>query len=257
MNPSLPAPLVLALHGAAMNAGMMAAFSGMNPEADKAKFIVVYPNGTGLADTLLVWNSGGLGPERKNPDDVAFIRLLLDAMARELKVAPKRVYVAGLSNGGMMAYRLALEMPDRLAAIAAVGGTLIQADAHLARAVPAIHFHGTADRIVPYDGPNAKRQGPMNFLSVPATIKTWVKWTGCPETPIIREVPDQFQDGTRVRISTYGPGQEKAEVVLVEVIGGGHTWPGQQPAFSIIGKSTREISANQMIWTFFQKHPLP
>ena len=104
-----------------------------------------------------------------------------------------------------MAYRLALEMPDRIAAIAAVGGTLTKADALLMRAVPAIHFHGTADRIVPYAGPETKRPGRMNFLSVPATIQTWVKLTACPETPVIQEVPDQFKDGTRIRISTYGP----------------------------------------------------
>jgi polyhydroxybutyrate depolymerase len=257
MKPDQPAPLVLALHGAAMNAQSMASFSGLNAMADEAKFLLAYPNGTGLAGTLLVWNSGGLGPAREKPDDVGFIRELLDHLAGKLPVDAGRVYAAGLSNGGMMAYRLAAEMPERIAAIAAVGGTLTLTDPKPKRAVPVIHFHGTKDRIVPYAGPDPKSGGRMKFLSVADTIRIQVKLTGCPAQPVVREVPDQFDDGTTVRLSTYGPGRQGAEVVLVDVIGGGHTWPGEQPGVSFIGRSTREISANQMLWAFFQKHPMP
>jgi polyhydroxybutyrate depolymerase len=254
---SQPSPLVLVLHGAAMNAQMMASFSGMNAQADVSRFIAVYPNGTGWQNTLLRWNSGGIGPEQQKPDDVAFLRALLDDLAAALKVDPRRVFAAGLSNGGMMSYRLATEMSDRIAAIAAVGGTLTVPDPQPARAVPAIHFHGTDDRIVPYTGPARRHPSGISFQSVPETIAAWVKLTGCPDRPVVQEVPDQFDDGTTVKITTYGPGREGAEVVLVDVNGGGHTWPGKQPAVSLIGKSTREISANRMIWEFFQKHPLP
>lgn len=257
LDPQKPAPLVLVLHGAGMNAGMMERFSGMNAQADASKFIAVYPNGTGAMDTFLTWNSGGIGPARRKPDDVAFIRALLDDLGKALKLDLQRIYAAGLSNGGMMAYRLATEMSDRIAAIAAVGGTLALPDPQPARPVPAIHFHGRDDRIVPYAGPRKRNAAAMSFLSVDETVATWVKLTGCPETPAMRQVPDRFEDGTSVRIATYGPGRQGAEVVLVEITGGGHTWPGQQPAVSLIGKSTREISANELIWAFFQKHPLP
>ncbi len=254
---SQPSPLVLVLHGAAMNAQMMVSFSGMNAQADVSQFIAVYPNGTGWQNTFLRWNSGGIGPEQQKPDDIAFLRALLDDLARVLKVDPRRVFAAGLSNGGMMSYRLATEMSDRIAAIAAVGGTLTVRDPQPARAVPAIHFHGTDDRIVPYAGPARRHASGISFQSVPETIAAWVKLTGCPDQPVVKEVPDQFDDGTTVKITTYGPGRQGAEVVLVDVNGGGHTWPGKQPAVSLIGKSTREISANCMIWEFFQKHPLP
>ena len=254
---SQPSPLVLVLHGAAMNAQMMASFSGMDAEADASRFIAVYPNGTGWQNTFLRWNSGGIGPEQQKPDDVAFLRTLLDDLATVLKVDPRRVFAAGLSNGGMMSYRIAVEMSDRIAAIAAVGGTLTVRDPQPARAVPAIHFHGTDDRIVPYAGPARRHPSGISFQSVPETIAAWVKLTGCPDRPVVQEVPDQFDDGTTVKITTYGPGRQGAEVVLVDVKGGGHTWPGKQPAVSLIGKSTREISANRMIWEFFQKHPLP
>ena len=257
LDPAKPAPLVLAIHGAAMNAHMMRGFSGMNAQADAAKFIVAYPNGTGLGNAFLTWNSGGLGPLRKEPDDVAFFRALLDDLTSLLNIDPRRIYAAGMSNGGMMCYRLAAEMPDRIAAIAAVGGTLALTDPHPARPVPLIHFHGTDDRVVPYAGPRKRNPAAMSFLSVPETIETWVKLTNCPRRPVIHEVPDCFDDGTAVRITTYGPGPQNAEVVLVDINGGGHTWPGQQPGLSLIGKSTSEISANQMIWTFFEKHPMP
>jgi polyhydroxybutyrate depolymerase len=240
-----------------MNAQMMVSFSGMNAQADVSRFIAVYPNGTGWQNTLLRWNSGGIGPEQQTPDDVAFLRALLDDLAAALKVDPRRVFAAGLSNGGMMSYRLATEMSDRIAAIAAVGGTLTVRNPQPARAVPAIHFHGTDDRIVPYTGPTRRHPSGISFQSVPETIAAWVKLTGCPDRPVVQEVPDQFDDGTTVKITTYGPGRQGAEVVLVDVNGGGHTWPGKQPAVSLIGKSTREISANRMIWEFFQKHPLP
>ena len=252
-----PAPLVLMIHGAAMNAPMMERFSGMNAQADAAGFIAVYPNGTGFANTILTWNSGGLGPARQKPDDVAFLSALLDDLTKILNVDPRRIYAAGMSNGGMMSYRLAAEMSDRIAAIAAVGGTLALTDPRPSRPVPVIHFHGTDDGIVPYAGPGKRDPQGMSFRSVPDTIATWVKLTTCPPAPVIRTVPDRFEDGTTVRVTTYGPGLQGTEVVLVDITGGGHTWPGQQPAVSLIGKSTREISANRMIWDFFRKHPLP
>ncbi len=254
---SQPSPLVLILHGAAMNAQMMVSFSGMNAQADVSQFIAVYPNGTGWQNTFLRWNSGGIGPEQQKPDDVAFLRALLDDLAGVLKVDSRRVFAAGLSNGGMMSYRLAVEMSGRIAAIAAVGGTLAVNDPQPLRAVPVIHFHGTADPIVPYAGPARRNRSGISFQSVPETISAWVKLTGCPAQPVVKEVPDQCDDGTTVKITTYGPGRQGAEVVLVDINGGGHTWPGKQPTVSLIGRSTREISANRMIWEFFQKHPFP
>ena len=257
LDPEKPAPLVLMLHGAAMNGPMMARFTGMNAQADAAGFIAVYPNGTGLSNNFLAWNAGGIGPARTEPDDVAFIGHLLDQLNASFRVDSRRIYAAGMSNGAMMCYRLALEMPQRFAAIAAVGGTLGVDATRLPRAVSVIHFHGTDDWIVPYAGPRNPTPGGVNFKSVATTIATFVQLTGCPSVPVSGDVPDHFRDGTSVRLTSYGPGSQGAEVILVDIKGGGHTWPGQQPAVPLIGKSTREISANAMMWEFFQKHPLP
>jgi polyhydroxybutyrate depolymerase len=120
-DPKKPAPVVLALHGAAMNGLMMVWFSGRNKKSDEAGFIVVYPSGTGTGP-FLTWNAGGFRGKMAEgkANDVAFIGKLLDDLATVVKVDEKRVYACGMSNGGMMCYRLAAELSDRIAAIAPV-----------------------------------------------------------------------------------------------------------------------------------------
>ena len=113
-DPEKPTPVVLIFHGAATNASIMVGFCGMNPKADEANFVTVYPNGTGTANLFLTWNSGGFhGPNAdQRPDDVKFVSMLLDDLATVVNIDPKRVFATGMSNGGMMCYRLAAELSD-------------------------------------------------------------------------------------------------------------------------------------------------
>jgi len=252
-----PTPVVLVFHGAAMNAHMMAWFCGMNAKSDEAGFIAVYPNGTGVGDTLLTFNSWGKptpGPNGR-PDDVAFTARILDDLTGVVKMDTKRVFATGLSNGGFMSYRLAAELSDRIAAIAPVAGTL-SVEAKPTRAVSVIHFHGTADTFVPYEGPNRKTPRFLPFKSVDETIRTWVKLNGCPEQPQIAELPDIARDGTTVQRKTYGPGKDGSEVVLYTIRGAGHTWPGRKSRIGFLGLTTENISANDLIWDFFCRHPM-
>jgi len=257
-DPRQPVPVVLALHGAAMNGPMMAVFSGLHDKADEAGFVAVFPNGTGVAGLLLTWNAGGLtGKLAEDPtDDVAFLAAVLDDLATVVHVDPKRVYAAGMSNGGMMCYRLAAELADRIAAIAPVAGTMAVDSRKRSRAMPVIHFHGTDDQLVPFGGPDERVPRFLTFKSVEESIQVWVRKNRCPKKPKAIKLPDTADDGTIVTRKTYGPGRNGAEVVLVVIEGGGHTWPGRQPAFSFLGKSTEDISANDLIWEFFQKHPM-
>jgi polyhydroxybutyrate depolymerase len=255
-----PVPVVLVLHGAGMNGKLMVSFSGMNAEAERSGFVVVYPNGTGALGTFLTWNSGGV-PGRDGsgqPDDVGFLRLVLDDLESQLPVDRRRVHAAGLSNGGMMVYKLAAELSDRIASVAAVAGTMTTPDPAPLRPVPVLHVHGTADRIVPYRG--SGRAGPraVGFRSVEETVRTWSQLNGCPGEAVREELADVDPgDGTRVTRHVWGPGRGGAEVVLLQVSGGGHTWPGQVPTVTFIGKSTRDIDGNAVIWEFFRRHPLP
>ena len=261
---SAPTPVVLAFHGAMMNARMMVTFCGLNAKADEAGFVVVYPNGTGLGESVLFWNADAKpgprdagGARRGRPDDVAFTAALLDALATVVNVDAARVYAAGMSNGGMMCHRLAAELADRIAAVAPVTGTLALPRVSPSRPVPVIQIHGTADRIVPFHGFRARTPLAFPFMSVPRTVDAWVKFNGCAAEPVVTELPDAApDDGMIVTQSVYGPGRDGAEVVLIAVTNGGHTWPGQPPPVQFIGKSTEDVSANDLIWAFFQRHPM-
>lgn len=247
--PEGPVPVVLALHGAAMNGPLMAWFTGLHRKADEAGFVAVYPNGTGRG-TFLVWNAGGFWNAAGRPDDVAFIAAVLDDLATVVPVDPRRVYACGLSNGGMMCYRLAAELPDRIAAVAPVAGALMVPEpAATGRPVPLIHFHGTRDTLVPYgDGGRLAGGAP--------SARRWASCSGCSEEPEEEQLtpPDADLPVTRER---WADGRDGAEVVLVTIDGGGHTWPGQRPPVWFIGRSTADISANDLIWEFFLRHPLP
>ena len=182
-DPKQPTPVVLAFHGAMTNASIMALSSGLSAKADEAGFIVVYPNGTGKGILLLVWNSGGFhGPNaEKLPDDVKFVEAILDELPKLVNVDPKRVYATGISNGGMMCYRLAAELSQRIAAIAPVSGTMAVEKCHPRRPVSVMHFHGTDDKLVPFNGPSERTAKFLAFKSVEETIRTWVKDRRLPE----------------------------------------------------------------------------
>lgn len=256
-DPEKPLPVVLALHGAAMNGPMMVWFSGLDGKADEAGFVAVYPSGTGTGP-FLTWNAGGFtGPMAEGrPDDVAFIRALLDDLAGVLDVDHDRVYACGMSNGGMMCYRLAAELSDRIAAIAPVAGTIAIAESRPSRAVPVIHFHGTKDGIVPFDRKKGRQPPFMRLEDVAGSVRTWVDLNGCDAAPETETISEEGED-LGVTRTTWRGGRDGAEVVLVTIEEGGHTWPGQKPPVGFIGKSVKAVSANDLLWEFFEKHPRP
>lgn len=253
-----PTPVVLAFHGGGSNAEQMIKFCGLNETADKHGFVVVYPSGTGRLEKLLTFNGGNCcGYAMTNKiDDVAFTKALLDDPAKVISVDPKRVYATGMSNGAFVSYLLASELSDRFAAIAPVGGPMGTETCNPKRPVPVIHFHGKDDEFAPFNGGKGKGVSGTDFYSVDHSIKAWVKANGCKDEPKTVEIPDTAKDGTKATVTTYGGGKDGAEVVLVAIDGMGHTWPGQQPAVKFLGKSTRNVSANELMWEFFKKHPM-
>ena len=255
-DPEKAAPVVLALHGAAMDGPMMVWFTGLNKKSDEAGFVVVYPSGTGIGP-FRTWNAGGFRGKMAEgrADDVAFIGKLLDDLGAVVKVDEKRVYACGMSNGAMMCYRLAAELSDRIAAIAPVAGTIAIDESKPKRPVPVIHFHGTKDTLVPFEMAAGKTPSFMKLKGVEDSIQTWVKLNGCDEKPKT-DVLSKDGDEMKVTRKTYGGGKDGAEVVLVVIEGGGHTWPGQEPPVAFIGKSAVNISANDLMWEFFEKHPM-
>ncbi len=191
-----------------------------------------------------------------NIDDVEFTRQLLDDLAKSANIDPKRVFATGMSNGGIMSYLLASELSDRIAAIAPVGGPMGTATCNPKRPVSVIHFHGTNDENAPFKGGKGKGLSGTEFYSVEHSIQCWVKANGCKSEPVVTTTADRAKDGTSITRKTYVGGKDGSEVVLVMIERGGHTWPGQEPRVKALGKSTKNISANDQMWEFFEKHPM-
>ncbi|OIN97363.1 hypothetical protein AUJ66_03605 [Candidatus Desantisbacteria bacterium CG1_02_38_46] len=254
-------PLVIALHGGGGTAKDMVKLTrgGFNTLADKEGFIVVYPDGINKH-----WNDSRndmLATDVEEINDVGFISALIDYLVETLNVDPNNVYVIGMSNGAMMTYRLALELSNKITAVATVAGNIPKDQLQSGtpkRAIPVLIISGTDDPIIPWDGGYVFKQPKRGkVISVPETVKYWVDYNGCSPTPTNTWQPDRDpQDGTRVRKEVYSKGREGTEVILCAIKGGGHTWPGGQPYLPerIVGKTSRDIDANEVIWNFFKAH---
>jgi polyhydroxybutyrate depolymerase len=206
---------------------------------------------------MLTFNAGNCcgHAAARSIDDVAFTRLVLDDLAGVASVDRRRVFATGMSNGATMSYRLAAEMSDRIAAIALVGGPMGTEECRPQRAVSVMHFHGDADEYAPFKGGRGRSPSGTDFFSVQHSIDAWVAANGYRPAPVTTRLPDRADDGTTVKEIRHESGRDGAEVVLVVIEGGGHTWPGREPRLRALGTSTRDISANDTMREFFQRHP--
>jgi polyhydroxybutyrate depolymerase len=161
-----------------------------------------------------------------------------------------------MSNGAVMAYRLASELSDRIAAIAPVAGAVGTEGKQPKRPVSVLHFHGTKDEYIPFlGGRREKSITGTQFCSVDHSIQTWVKLNRCDERPRT-DVLSKSGDGMTVTRKTYTGGKDGSDLALVVIEGGGHTWPGRKSPAAILGKSATNVSANDLMWEFFRKHEL-
>jgi polyhydroxybutyrate depolymerase len=260
-------PLLITLHGGGGTGKDMVKLTlgGFDTLSDKEGFVVVYPDGIKKN-----WNDGrskeetGYRVHKENIDDVGFISALIDALIKELNVDPKRVYVTGMSNGAIMSYRLACELSKKIAAIAAVAGNIPQnlyPSCSPSKPISVLAINNVNDPLMPFAGGDItgpfgrKRLGKV--LSTSETLRFWVNHNDCSLSPIVTHEPDMdTKDGTQVRKEVYGNGKNGTEVILYIIEGGGHTWPGGYQYLNerIIGKTSRDIDANKVIWDLFRKH---
>ncbi len=252
-DPKTGAMLVLSFHGFTSNAAEQEVITRMNPASDTNGFLVAYPDGVGAS-----WNAGDCCGTSwtDSVDDVGFVKDLLARLERDYCVDPKRVYATGFSNGGFLAYRLACEMADTFAAIAPVSGVQgIDPDAcRPSRPVPVLHFHGTSDPIVPYNGgtpgPSLGVALPLTFRSVDDTLAIWMNKDGCSGAGTVI-----YQKGDAT-CTDYGPCQGGAQVTKCKLAGDGHTWPGGVP-IPFLGSTSNDLSATDAMVSFFNAHPMP
>jgi polyhydroxybutyrate depolymerase len=263
-------PVVLNFHGGGAHAAEQKKYSRMDRAAARDGYIAVYPNGSsGIGGRVLTWNAGACCGTAAvlRVDDVGFVVALLEDLARRTPVDASRVYATGLSNGSMMAYRVAAEAPDRIAAVAGVAGTMTLRDFAPVLPVPVMHIHSVDDRRALYDGglgPTFPYTNTRAFHeSVDAMLKKWLAHDGCPREPQVA-APIAGQPGaadashTATRY-TYGPCRGGSEVVLWKLTGAGHVWPGglQDYLPLLLGKGTTVIDANGEMWRFFVRFRRP
>ena len=245
-------PLVLAFHGLSESAKTMEEDSGLSDKADSAKFIIAYPQGLNQS-----WNAGECCRGNRT-DDVAFVTEVLADIARLAEVDTDRIYAVGMSNGAMMANRLACEKSDIFAAIGTVAGLRVISPCTPSRPMPLIHIHGSKDGMVAMNG-----KGLLPGQTVAAHVAYWVKHNhSLSSTPEDLMIPLPFKASKE--LYPADPSVKSADVVFILIEGGGHLWPGRPfptrlrdpEVINALGQTTMDFRANDEIWDFFVNHPM-
>lgn len=233
-----PVALLVALHGYTQKIDEFMDISRFAEAVDKRNMIVVFPQGKAPLG-VPGWNAGtccGTAQIQMVPD-VQFIRDMVAQIESNYCIDPKRIFMSGFSNGGMLSHRLACEFSDRVAAIGAVSGTMAIDPCIPKRPVPILHIHGTSDVVVPYNNP-------LTAQTVPKTIEGWVARNFCqPNTSVV------YSKGS-VKCELYGSCD--ADVQLCTIDGGSHEWPGGGSAMG-----AGDINATEYILDFLEAHPMP
>jgi polyhydroxybutyrate depolymerase len=249
LNGTDPVPLVVMLHGGFGTAKQAEQSYGWDRKADAARFLVAYPDGVDRA-----WNAGGgcCGvPGKNHVDDVAFIEAMVRAVESAGHVDPRRVYATGISNGGLLAYRLACDS-QLFAAVGPDSATML-GDCPAPAPISVIHIHGSADRNIPYDGSPGDGFATIDGPSVPDVITTWRTVDRCAPATASTAAP------VTTSLANCADGRSVELIVIVRT---GHQWPGSAPKPVIehalhLDPPSAALDATDTIWRFFAAHPRP
>ncbi|WP_421793456.1 alpha/beta hydrolase family esterase [Hydrocarboniphaga effusa] len=250
-----PTPLVLVLHGGGGDARNAEQMTGFTAKAREQGFIVAYPEGSSRMGKLHTWNAGHCCGYalKKNIDDVGFIRALIDTLSARYPVDARRIYVTGMSNGGMMTHRLGIALGDRIAAIAPVVATVFGDEPQARAPVSALIINGALDDNVPPAGGKPGGRGARawddDIQTRPALDQAafWGKANACAEPPAQTDI------GTALRWDYRCPPGRDVGLYLVK--DNGHAWPGGQAGSRRGDTPSTHFDATDVIWKFFAAHP--
>jgi polyhydroxybutyrate depolymerase len=247
LDPNQPAPLLFVIHGTGSNGSNTRKQGEVDRFADPAGVVTVYPE----AGSLRAWAVPGTAGRELGVDDQAFFNLMIDRITEELNVDESRMFIAGISNGGLLAQWVGCQLNDRLLGFASIGATAlveISDDCVPTRAMPALFFLGTEDPIFWWDGLVGTG---FETLSAEATVARYAALNGCSNAFELDSIPDFVpRDSSTVRRWRYSGCTGGTEVLLYGVDGGSHTWPGSPFEAPLLGCTTRDIHATQLIVDF-------
>lgn len=263
-----PVSVVLVMHGAAGSAARMRSDTAWAFEelADREGALVVYPDAYEGN-----WNDcrteGDFAAKQRGVDDVGFLRAVVarldgDPLLRGRRVATDEVFAAGLSNGGHMALRLALEAPDFVAGVAAIAASLPAEGNSSCRPsgqpVPVLLISGDADPVSPYNGGDIWSLGSFNrrgaVQPAVASARYFSQLAGYVDPPFEHHYPDADPADGTVASRMVWSAADRAEVDLITIHGGGHTIPHPVKTMPrILGRTSHDIPAADEIWRFFRR----
>ena len=247
-------PLVIALHGGGGNGAQLAKSAGLIDEAAKEGFVLALPEGSSRFGKLETWNAGGCCAYamREKIDDIGFIRALIDELERTQPVDPKRIYVVGMSNGGMMAERVAIELGDRIAGAAVFVGALFGNEPRPVAAVPMLIVNAEKDEQVPIAGGASttgivRRSQGMPYKPSRYAATFWATANRCTTNPTKAETADYVRE----RWTGCASG---ADVDFYIMKGAEHGWPGRGLGRPGVTRNTGKIDGTALMWEFFAAH---
>lgn len=182
-------------------------------------------------------------------DDVGFLTRMIDSMVARHPIDPRRIYMAGYSNGALMSERYACERPDRIAGAGVVGASMresLQRRCAPSRPVSMLFINGDSDRVSPY-------AGTIGVLPAPEAAAFWATANGCGATLQRSTLPDIEDDGTLTQLDAWQGCRDDSAVEFYTVINGGHTWPGTLDYTPALGRASQDFSATQLLWEFFSR----
>lgn len=242
--------LVIGMHGGAGNARHFEETYHFSEKSNEAQFIAVYPEGVKSDGPLgaRTWNAGTCCDYavEQNVDDVKFLSELIDHLTAEYKVDPKRVYATGMSNGGMMAYRLACELSDKIAAIAGVSTSMgMSTPCDPNGPVSILHIQSKLDESVPFEGGVGVRGN--YFPPIDSVLNVWSGLNSCTNMPESTSFDNYL-------FTEWNTCAESTAIKYYLTEDGGHSWPGGEKGTFFADPPSTALNATDLIWDFFQEH---
>ena len=223
-------PLLVNFHGFGGSASEFMSYADMRSIAETDTFILAYPQGSCL-DGSSHWNACPTGADNKSDaDDFGFVESMINEISSQYNIDMERIYAAGYSNGGMMAYGLANYKSDLIAAVASVSGVMLDCTGPTSHPMPVVHLHGTSDGVLPYNGGDG-------WNSAQSTLEHWINFNNTVLTPIV--ISDN-----NIEHYVYDQGDSLVSVEHYKYIGGDHVWFNS----TFQGQNTSEL-----VWNFVSR----